>query len=148
MTLPNTLDIGFGTIAELIATFAKEAPDRKALIDGDRELSYGELDALMDSVATKLLAEGLAPRDVIAVCAISSLEYVAVFLGALRVGITVAPLAPSSTPDSLASMIADSGAKILFLDATTAASLTGIKLPRVALDDTSVGQAFSQWHGP
>jgi long-chain acyl-CoA synthetase len=148
MTLPSTLDVGFGTIAGLIADFAKATPDSKALIDGERELSYGELDRRMDAVAAKLVEKKLAPQDVIAICAATSLEYVAVFLGALRAGIIVAPLAPSSTAESLSTMVADSGAKILFLDATTAASLANIDLPRVSLDDSSVGEGFSQWCGP
>src|ERR1700753_1441188 len=81
MTLPSTLDMDFGTIAGLIAEFAKAAPDSKALIDGERELSYGELDRLMDAVAAKLVEKKLAAQDVIAICAATSLEYVAVFLG-------------------------------------------------------------------
>jgi long-chain acyl-CoA synthetase len=145
MSAQTILEADFGTVAELVAAFAKEAPDRKALIDGERELSYGELNTLIDSIAAKFLAEGLAPQDVIAICAATSLEYVAVFLGALRVGIAVSPLAPSSTAESLASMVEDSGAKILFLDATTAASLTAVDLPRVSLDDTAAGMSFSQW---
>ena len=37
-----------------VAAFAKEAPDRKALIDGERELSYGEFNARIDSVAGQI----------------------------------------------------------------------------------------------
>ena len=40
----------------------------------------------------------------------------AVFLGALRAGVAVAPLAPSSTPENLLGMLADCGARKFFLD--------------------------------
>jgi long-chain acyl-CoA synthetase len=148
MSVHTSLEADFGTIAGLVGELAKTRPQHRALIDGERELSFAEFDALMDSVAVKLLAEGLAPRDSIAICASTSLEYVAVFFGALRAGVVVAPLAPSSTPESLVTMIADSGAKILFLDATTRASLASVDLPRVSLDDTLPDTGFSAWHGP
>jgi long-chain acyl-CoA synthetase len=148
MSVHTSLEADFGTIAGLVGELAKTRPQHKALLDGDRDLSFAEFDALMDAVAVKLLAEGLAPRDSIAICASTSLEYVTVFFGALRAGIVVAPLAPSSTPESLATMIADSGAKILFLDASTCAGWAGPDLPRVSLDDTSPDIGFSAWHGP
>ena len=81
-----------------------------------RKLSYAGLDDLINRAAAALQADGLVPRDVISICALSSIEYVAVFLGALRAGIGVAPLAPSSTPHDFAAMVGDCGAKILFMD--------------------------------
>lgn len=148
MSQHANLDAEFGTIAALIEEFAKQTPQRVALVDGERELTYGELDALMNRIAAKLAAEGIGPREAIAVCAASSLEYVAVFLGALRVGIVVSPLAPSSTPESLATMVADSGAKLLFLDQTTRASLAAIDVRKIALDDTAPDTALSDWVAP
>ncbi|MGP0057796.1 MAG: class I adenylate-forming enzyme family protein [Beijerinckiaceae bacterium] len=147
MSLHTSLEADFGTVTGLIGEVAQAAPERTALVDGERQLSFGELDRLIDTIAAKLLADGLAPRDAIAICAATSLEYVAVFLGALRAGIAVAPLAPSSTPEALATMAADSGAKLLFLDATTRASLAAIDLPRVSLDDTPPERGFSEWRG-
>ena len=95
----------FITLDALVGRTAASAPARVAIIDGDRQLSYAELDHLIDAVAAALQADGLAPRDVIAICAYSSIEYVATFLGALRAGVAVAPLAPSSTPTDFAAML-------------------------------------------
>jgi long-chain acyl-CoA synthetase len=44
-----------------------------------------------------------------------------VFLGALRAGVAVAPLAPSSTAEQLAGMVVDADARRFFLDAGRAA---------------------------
>ena len=49
-----------------------------------------------------------------------------VFLGALRAGIAVAPLAPSATAASIAGMAADAGAKLLFVDAATSEALAQV----------------------
>jgi long-chain acyl-CoA synthetase len=138
----------FITLDALVRQTAASAPARVAVIDGDRRPSYAELNDLIDRVAAALQADGLAPRDVISICAYSSIEYVATFLGALRAGIAVAPLAPSSTPADFAAMLKDSGAKMLFMDAAAAAMAAADVDPtvlRVALDDRGAGRPFRAW---
>ncbi len=141
----------FGKIADLIRLHAHAEPDRRAVVDAARAIDYRALDALMDRVAAALQRDGCRPGDSIAICAGSSIEYVALFLGALRAGVVVAPLAPSATADSLARMQADADATGLFIDASTADSVGPAApgaIPRVALDDSGVGRAFSEWLAP
>ena len=102
----------------------------------------------MDRVAAALQRDGLQSGDAIAICAASSIDYAAVFLGALRAGVVVAPLAPGSTPDALARMLADAGARLLFTD-TAAADTVGEAgagtVPRIALDGSTSGQPLEAW---
>src|SRR4030088_570740 len=109
MSLEQELEKDFGLIPDLVHYHAREAPERIALIDEARQVTYGEFDALCDRVAATLQRDGLAPQSAVAVCALSSIEYASLFLGALRAGIAVSPLAPSSTPESLAVMVAHCG---------------------------------------
>jgi long-chain acyl-CoA synthetase len=125
----SALDQDFGLITDLIFGYAQERPAHPALIQDERVLTYGELDQLMDRVASSLQRDGLQPGDVISICAASCVEYGTIFLGALRAGVAVAPLAPSSTPKALATMLADCGAKIAFVDEPIAAALAGQALP-------------------
>ncbi|MEO8837905.1 MAG: class I adenylate-forming enzyme family protein, partial [Herbaspirillum sp.] len=80
------------------------------------------------------------------------LAYAVVFLGALRAGVAVAPLAPSSSAESLAAMARDADARILFLDHAVADNLASIPvaaLPRlVALDQSSTGTYLDDWLMP
>ena len=140
----------FALLDPLLRRTAAEAPERVALIDGERRLAYREFDALIDRVAAALQRDGFQPRETIAVCAAASLEYVAAFFGALRAGMTVAPLAPSATPRSLADMARDCGARVVFLDATTEDALDEIDAhaPRVALDGEADGARFEDWLAP
>ena len=46
---------------------------------------------------TNLQRDGLVPCAAIAICAAASIEFAVVFLGALRAGVAVAPLAPGIT---------------------------------------------------
>jgi len=96
-TASTMLQEELGTIAALIHAHAAERPAATALIQGDRSMTYAELDQLIDRVATALQRGGVQQGDTIAICAKTSMAYGAVFLGALRAGATVAPLAPSST---------------------------------------------------
>ncbi|MEJ8826334.1 class I adenylate-forming enzyme family protein [Variovorax humicola] len=149
--LEATIAQDFGLIADLVRVHAAERPNSIALRDSERTLTYSALSTLMDRIASALQRDGLQKGDVIAVCATSSVHYAAVFLGALRAGLAVAPLAPSSTPASLARMQGDAEAKLLFADATTA-DVIGPEIangiPRIALDSSDVGRDFDDWLAP
>ena len=145
----DLLTLEFETIPNLIAEHAKERPNARALSDGTRNVSYEDLDVMMNRVAVSFQEHGLASRDVVAICATASIEYAEVFLGALRAGIAVSPLAPSSTPESLAGMVSDSGAKILFYDAGAAeATAEARALPgvsSVAFGGQAGSTAYAAW---
>ncbi len=136
----------FHALPELIASHARQRPQADALICGGQRLRYAELDALMDRVAAALQRDGCQPGDSIAICALAGNGYLAVFLGALRAGLAVAPLAPSGTPAQIAGMVADAGARHLFVDATgdaaVPADVAGAAVQRIRLD------ALDGWLAP
>jgi long-chain acyl-CoA synthetase len=149
MTASDLLLAPFGIVPHLIHVHATERPQHPALIQDERRYTFAELDAAIDQFAATLQRDGFKRGDVIAICANTSPEYAIAYLGALRAGVVVAPLAPSSTPDGLATMIADSDAKLLFVDAsvekTVAPVLAQIKSKIIAFDDSKQGAAYSQW---
>jgi long-chain acyl-CoA synthetase len=120
LTDTDLTEAAFTTLPDLIAGAAASRPHHLALAQDGRALDYAALHALMDRVAASLQRDGIGPGDAIAICAGTSIEYAAVFLGSLRAGVAVAPLAPSSTPESLAVMAADANARLLFLDRRSA----------------------------
>ena len=64
----------FRAIAGLIGEHAR-AGRRPAVREGERSLSYGALDALMDRVAAALQRDGVrAGTDTVAICAGASVE--------------------------------------------------------------------------
>jgi acyl-CoA synthetase (AMP-forming)/AMP-acid ligase II len=115
--LDTLLDEPFVCITDMLRRFAKERGEHPALICGGEVVTYAALDARVDRFAAALQRDGIQPRDAIALCAAASVNYVVAFLGGLRVGAAVAPLAPSSSAASLVSMIGNSGARLLFIDA-------------------------------
>ena len=114
----------FQAIADLVRQHASARPQQTALVQGERSVSWGQLDAMTDRVAASLQRDGVQPGAAIAVCAANSLEYVAVFLGGLRAGAAVAPLSTHASPQQLATMVADSGARHFFVDGEVPAFAT------------------------
>jgi acyl-CoA synthetase (AMP-forming)/AMP-acid ligase II len=142
----------FGTLDDLFKMHAAERPSRTAAICGDRQISYAELNALVDRAAAALQREAVQAKDMVSICASSSLEYVALFVAILRAGATVAPLPPSATPEQLVTMLKDCGATHLFSDAAVSSHLapvsSAIAARRVALGPDAKGEPFERWLEP
>ncbi|MGE0384662.1 MAG: class I adenylate-forming enzyme family protein [Gammaproteobacteria bacterium] len=142
-------DREFGLVTGLVRDRARSAPDSIAFIQGGRSLSYAALDALADRVAAALQRDGVPAGEAVAICAATSIEYAAAWFGILRAGAVVAPLPPSSTAESLAQMTADCGARLLLLDAGTAALLAPVRdrmrARIVALDGSDAGERLEAW---
>ena len=139
----------FGTLPDLIRMHAARAPRHAAIRHDGHTLDYGELDARIDRVAATLQRDRLQPGDAIAICSANSSEYLQVFLGGLRAGVAVALLAPSTTAESLAAMVADANARVVFLDEAAATTLAPVRAEiaaaLVALDGSDAGEPLSSW---
>jgi long-chain acyl-CoA synthetase len=140
-------DLEFADLAGLLRTQAGAQPRHAALVQDGRALSYGELDRLMDRTAAALQAAGCAPGDAVAICGTASIRYLVVMMGALRAGAAVALLPPSLAPAAVAGMLADSGARTLFLDAAAPGlEVAGVRC--VALDAAGRGTPLADWLAP
>lgn len=134
-TMAEAFARGFGTVCELIAGHAASNPERRAIVQEDRALCYGELDARLDRIANALRRDGLVKGDVVAIVSATTILAVTAFLGALRAGCVPAPIAPSSTPDQLRRMIADCDAMRVFVDVEAAPLLLTDPANVVELDE-------------
>jgi acyl-CoA synthetase (AMP-forming)/AMP-acid ligase II len=151
--LPPSLDAAlarpFGTIPDLVALHAAQHPAHPALVLDARVMTFGELHAVIDRIAAALQRDGVRPRDVVAVSAANSIEYVALLLGVLRAGAAIAPIPQSTAPAALAAMVNDSGASHLFVDEAVARALAPhraeLRARLIALDDSGDAGPSSQW---
>jgi acyl-CoA synthetase (AMP-forming)/AMP-acid ligase II len=146
------LDEPFVCVTDMLRRFGTERGQHPALICGDEVLSYAALDARVDRFAAALQRDGIQPRDALALCAVASVEYVVAFLGGLRAGAAVAPLAPSSGAASLVGMVGNSGARLLFIDAEVKRLLepvaAQISATPIALDAHAGSTALDAWLAP
>lgn len=82
--------------------------------DGDRSLTYGELRAEVDRLASALLRRGIRPGQVIAVWLTNSLDFVLAQWAAYRVGCALLPLYSYYREVELAHALTESRAQALF----------------------------------
>jgi long-chain acyl-CoA synthetase len=136
----------YATLSDLVRAYAAERPDHPAVIDAEGTLTYGQLDARADRVASALQRDGA--QKAVSIVSASRNDYVTVYLGSLRAGLAVAPLAPSSLPEQIVAMAQDADAQHLFLDADNEQALREVlaDLPahRIRLDTPQ----FEQWLAP
>lgn len=135
LTLASAFERGFGTVSELVKGHGMAAPERAALVQEDRSVSFAALDLLCDRIAASLQRDGTGRGDVIAIVSATTISAVAVFLGILRAGCVPAPIAPSSTPDQMRRMIADCDAMCVFVDADASSIVLADPAKIVLLDE-------------
>jgi acyl-CoA synthetase (AMP-forming)/AMP-acid ligase II len=107
----------FTALPDLVRGHAKRRPAHAAIIFGNETISWGGFDLAADRVAGAFAREGLGRGDVVAICARMSPSYLLLWVGALRAGLAVAPIADSMPPEVRAGMVNDSGAARLFDEA-------------------------------
>ncbi len=86
---------------------ARTFPDRVALVHGDRQMTYGELDARASRLAARLQRQGIRPGDRVAVSLPRSAELIVALLGILKTGAAYVPVDPAYPAERLAYLFAD-----------------------------------------
>ncbi len=109
---------------DLVTASASARDSGIALLSGSDSRSYGELAALLSSVANGLAALGVSRRDRVAIYLPKSIESVASMFGASRAGAIFVPVNPVLKPAQVGYILRDSGARVLVTFASRAASLT------------------------
>ena len=113
----DTLDDAQVFLPELWATYAKFQPDKDAVICGARRATWFEFSRSMNKVANRLGAAGVGKGDRVAVLMANSIEMLEIMFGVVKAGACVVPLSTLLSSEQIATMIADSGACMLFVSA-------------------------------
>jgi aspartate racemase len=100
-------------IHEVFEDEARRRPSNVAVVFGDAQLSYDELNRRANQLARRLEKLGVG-RDVpVGVCMNRSLEMVTALLGVLKAGGAYVPLDPAYPAERLALMINDAGSPVI-----------------------------------
>ncbi len=82
------------TLHDLLSASAARVPERPAVIDAKRALTYAELDAASDAVARALVAAGVVPGQPVGIALPRTCDAVAGAYGILKAGACYVPLDP------------------------------------------------------
>jgi len=102
------------------SNIASERPDEVALADSLAELSWQQVDDLLDRVTHGVLRQDLGPACRVAVFAENSIEVVLAHLGSFLGGASTVPISFHLTAEECGYILDDSEAKILFVGPETA----------------------------
>jgi long-chain acyl-CoA synthetase len=95
-----------------IAGTAAIDPDRIALIDGARRITFGELDALANGLATSLAERGVGAGDAVGILMHNRAEWFMISHAIARLGAMFVPISTRLTPSEAAYIVADSAMKV------------------------------------
>ena len=138
-----TADAVGSCLQELFEAQVELRPDAVALVYGDSQLSYEELNEQANQVAHYLREQGVGPDTLVGLCVERSLEMVVGLLGILKAGGAYVPLDPSYPQERLEYMLADSSPAVVLTQAALEERLALSRMPRLRLDaDREVLNAY------
>ena len=92
-------------------------PAKEAVVDGEKRLSYRELNRRVNRLSHALLGMDLQIGDRVAILSYNRVEFLEVIMAAAKLGLILVPLNWRLTAPELAFILNDSGAETLFFDA-------------------------------
>jgi non-ribosomal peptide synthetase component F len=98
---------------ELFALQAERTPERVAVIAGQQQWTYGELDERAEQIAGRLQQLGVGVEERVGICVERSLEMIAAILGVLKAGATYVPLDPVHPAERIKLMLQDAGVRVV-----------------------------------
>ena len=110
-------------IHQLFEAQAERTPEASAVVFENRRLTYRELNARANRLASDLSKRGVGPETLVGLCVERSLEMVVGILGVLKAGGAYVPLDPLYPKDRLAFMLEDSEIKVVVTQERVVSSL-------------------------
>ncbi|MFG1664160.1 amino acid adenylation domain-containing protein [Streptomyces sp. Y7] len=95
------------SVLEMFRARVAQAPDAVAVVDGERQVSYGELEAASDRVAVSLRARGVGRGDRVAVRLERSIDLIAALLGVWKAGAAYVPVDSAYPAERIAFVLRD-----------------------------------------
>ncbi|CAG4882928.1 putative Phenylalanine racemase (ATP-hydrolyzing) [Georgfuchsia toluolica] len=112
----TTLPMPNVCVHELFEQQVARTPDAVAVVFGERQLSYRQLNERANQVAHYLRRRGVGPEVLVGVCLERSPEMVVGLLGVLKSGAAYVPLDPTYPPERLDFMARDAGLRLLLTE--------------------------------
>ncbi len=126
---------------ELFEERVRLHPDAIAAVQGDRQLTYNELNSRANRLARSLLARGLEPEGVVAVVTERNLDWMAAVLAVFKAGGAYLPIEPHFPADRIATTLSRADCRLALTEPASAAtlgqavkSLTGVQTIFVEAD--------------
>jgi long-chain acyl-CoA synthetase len=118
-------------LAENLERSAYYFPDRLAILQEERKISYLEFNKEANRVATALIGLGIQKGDFVGLCAPNSIEWLVSYFGILKTGATAVTLPMTFTKNELTRLVDDARPKVIFTVDEKLADLGDRKTDRI-----------------
>ena len=137
----STQKPAFTDIAQLIEQQVNETPEKIALVQDSKQLSYEQLNKNANQLAHYLLTQNVNSGDYIGLCFSPSIDLMTALLACLKVGATYVPMDPSYPADRLSYMAENADIKLLLstqrIDTSAINCANKINIEQLKLNDFS-----------
>ncbi|MFY9809355.1 MAG: condensation domain-containing protein, partial [Pseudonocardiaceae bacterium] len=141
-------EIPMGTLAELFAEQVARTPDATAVVAGEVELSYAELDARANRLARLLIDVGVGPEEFVALVLPRSVEMIVAVMAVAKAGGGFVPVDVDYPADRIGFIFADVQPVVVVTTSTVAKRLPAVAgMARVVLDHTEAVTALAGHSG-
>jgi fatty-acyl-CoA synthase len=123
------------TVGDAIRRIARMSRGRSALVFGERDWSFGDLDRAADRVAGYFAALGLAAGDRIAAYGRNSDAYFIAWLACVRGGFVHVPVNYALTGGELTYILRQSGSRLVLVGDSVYGNLNEVDIPKQRLED-------------
>jgi acyl-CoA synthetase (AMP-forming)/AMP-acid ligase II len=105
---------GMGCVPDTVRHWSSETPNKAALIDGGRVVTYAQLNERSNRIANTLIAASVRPGSHIGFLGKNSAAFFEIWVGANKAGCALAPLNWRSAAAELVEVIHDANVSLIF----------------------------------
>ncbi|WP_067488571.1 non-ribosomal peptide synthetase [Actinomadura hibisca] len=135
------LDVEPTTVTALFEEQAARNPGAPAVLAGDTELTYAELNARANRLARHLVGRGIGPEDFVGLALPRGADLVVAALAAMKAGASYQPIDLAYPPDRVAYMLADAAPACVITTGDAALPGDPARVELDVLDLASYGDA-------
>jgi len=128
-------------VNDLIKNQAITTPQAVAVVEGYRQLTYGELDGRADQLAHLLRDLGVGPEVPVGLCMRRSSEFIVAALGIFNAGGAYVPIDPDYPINRISMLLSDSGAQVVITHSSLVQQLPTGNWRTVVLDAAGTATA-------
>jgi long-chain acyl-CoA synthetase len=129
-----TRNPNLNNIADVLRRNAQRYPDREAVIAAGTRLTWSQLDRRANRLAHGLMQAGIEKGDRVAICMLNCHQWYEIKFAIHKIGATFVPVNFRLSSDEVATIVDDSGAKMLFYSPSFAPMVSSLPDRCDALD--------------
>ncbi len=131
----TAVEVPSSLLPDVFESVAAGSPDAVAVVAGDESLTYAELDARANALASELAGRGVGPDVLVAVATGRTVDLVVGLLAVSKAGGAYLPIDPQYPGPRMEYVLGDAKPLVMVTDRETDRILPAVDVPRVFLED-------------